>query len=109
MSLGAQNRSKDAKTPSGSRGRSDKPEPDRCPVQPYFKAAKKRATDTTTEQGTPQDKERLKITPTIQDTQDKKSSIGGPRQTTGNQFQRSMNGTTKKSLSKVTMTMGTLC
>jgi hypothetical protein len=35
MSWGAQNRSKDAKTPSGSRGRSDKPELDRCPVQPY--------------------------------------------------------------------------
>jgi hypothetical protein len=38
MSWGAQNRSKDAKTPSSSRGRSDKPEPDRCPVQPYISA-----------------------------------------------------------------------
>jgi hypothetical protein len=27
--------STDAKTPSGSRGRSEKPEPDCCPVQPY--------------------------------------------------------------------------
>jgi hypothetical protein len=35
MSWGAQNRFEDAKTPSGSRGRSDKPEPDRCPIQPY--------------------------------------------------------------------------
>jgi hypothetical protein len=35
MSWGAQNRSKDAKTPSGSRGRSEKPELDRCPVQQY--------------------------------------------------------------------------
>jgi hypothetical protein len=35
MSWGAQNRSKDAKTPSGSRGRSEKPELDLWPVQPY--------------------------------------------------------------------------
>jgi hypothetical protein len=35
MSWGAQNRSKDAKTPSGSRGRSDKPEPGLWPVQQY--------------------------------------------------------------------------
>jgi hypothetical protein len=36
MSWGAQNRSEDAKTPSGSRGRSEKPELDRCPIQPYM-------------------------------------------------------------------------
>jgi hypothetical protein len=35
MSWGAQNRSEDAKTPSGSRGRSDKPELGLWPVQPY--------------------------------------------------------------------------
>jgi hypothetical protein len=35
MSWGAQNRSKDAKTPSGSRGRSENPEPGLWPVQPY--------------------------------------------------------------------------
>jgi hypothetical protein len=35
MRWGAQNRSKDAKTPSGSRGRSDKPEPGLWPVQQY--------------------------------------------------------------------------
>jgi hypothetical protein len=35
MSWGAQNRSEDAKTPSGSRGRSDKPELDLWPVHPY--------------------------------------------------------------------------
>ena len=35
MSWGAQNRSKDAKTPSVAGVRSDKPELDRCPVQPY--------------------------------------------------------------------------
>ena len=39
MSWRAQNRSKDAKTPSGSRGRSDKPELDLRPVQPYLPAA----------------------------------------------------------------------
>jgi hypothetical protein len=36
MSWGAQNRSKDAKTPSASRGRSDKPEPGLWPIQPYL-------------------------------------------------------------------------
>jgi hypothetical protein len=35
MSWGAQNRSKDAKTPSVSRGRSKKTEPDCFPIQPY--------------------------------------------------------------------------
>jgi hypothetical protein len=35
MSWGAQNRSKDAKTPSASRGRLIKPELDCCPIQPY--------------------------------------------------------------------------
>jgi hypothetical protein len=35
MSWGAQNRSKDAKTPSVAGGRSQKPEPDCRPVQPY--------------------------------------------------------------------------
>jgi hypothetical protein len=38
MSWGAQNRSKDAKTPSGSRGRSQKPELGSCPIQPYVHA-----------------------------------------------------------------------
>jgi hypothetical protein len=38
MSWRAQTRSKDAKTPSGSRGRSDKPEPDCCPIQQYVRA-----------------------------------------------------------------------
>jgi hypothetical protein len=71
MSWGAQNRSEDAKTPSTPRGRSKKPEPGCCPIQPYSKTAKKRAKETTTEQGTPQDKGRLKITPTIQENQDK--------------------------------------
>jgi hypothetical protein len=36
MSWRAQNRSKDAKTPSGSRGRSEKPEPGLWPVQQYL-------------------------------------------------------------------------
>ena len=40
MSWRAQNRSKDAKTPSVGPAMSDKPEPDRCPVQPYPKAVK---------------------------------------------------------------------
>ena len=35
MSWGAQNRSKDEKTPSVGRVMSEKPEPDCCPVQPY--------------------------------------------------------------------------
>jgi hypothetical protein len=35
MSWGAQNQSKDAKTPSAGRGMSENPEPDCCPVQPY--------------------------------------------------------------------------
>ena len=35
MSWRAQNRSKDAKTPSAGRGMSQKPELDCCPVQPY--------------------------------------------------------------------------
>jgi hypothetical protein len=35
MSWGAQNRSKDAKTPSVAGVRSQKPELDCCPVQPY--------------------------------------------------------------------------
>jgi hypothetical protein len=55
----------------------------------YYKTAKKRVKETIKEQDTPQDKERLKITPLIQETQDKKSSIGEPRQATGKQFQRS--------------------
>jgi hypothetical protein len=37
----------------------------------YSKAVKKRAKETTIEQDTPQDKERLKITPTIQENQNK--------------------------------------
>jgi hypothetical protein len=37
----------------------------------YSKAVKKRAKETTTEQDTPQDKGRLKITPTMQENQDK--------------------------------------
>ena len=37
----------------------------------YSKAVKRRAKEATTEQDTPQDKERLKITPTIQESQDK--------------------------------------
>jgi hypothetical protein len=36
MSWGAQNRSKDAKTPSASRGRSRKPKPALCGIQPYL-------------------------------------------------------------------------
>jgi hypothetical protein len=36
MSWGAQNRFKDAKTPSGSRGRSKNPELGCCPIQPYL-------------------------------------------------------------------------
>jgi hypothetical protein len=35
MSWGAQSRSKDAKTPSAGRAMSEKPELDRCPIQPY--------------------------------------------------------------------------
>jgi hypothetical protein len=38
MSWGAQNRSKDAKTPSVAGGRSEKPELDCCPIQPYASA-----------------------------------------------------------------------
>jgi hypothetical protein len=37
MSWGAQNRSKDAKTPSVGRGMSDKPEPGLWPIQPHSK------------------------------------------------------------------------
>jgi hypothetical protein len=37
----------------------------------YYHPAKKRAKKNTTEQDTPQDKERLKITLAIQETQDK--------------------------------------
>jgi hypothetical protein len=37
MSWGAQSRSKDAKTPSVAGGRSKKPEPGCCPIQPYLK------------------------------------------------------------------------
>jgi hypothetical protein len=37
----------------------------------YSKAIKKRAKETTTEQGTPQDRGRLKITPAIQENEDK--------------------------------------
>jgi hypothetical protein len=40
MSWGAQNRSKDAKTPSVAGVRSQKPELDCCPVQPYKYANK---------------------------------------------------------------------
>jgi hypothetical protein len=36
MSWGAQNRSKDAKTPSAGRAMSKKPELGCCPVQPYL-------------------------------------------------------------------------
>jgi hypothetical protein len=35
MNWGAQNRSKDAKTPSGSRGRSRNPKLALCGIQPY--------------------------------------------------------------------------
>jgi hypothetical protein len=41
MSWGAQNRSKDAKTPGVAGVRSDKPEPVSCPVQPYVGEAPK--------------------------------------------------------------------
>jgi hypothetical protein len=37
MSWGAQSRSEDAKTPSASRGRSQKPELGCCPIQPHMK------------------------------------------------------------------------
>jgi hypothetical protein len=37
----------------------------------YYKTAKKRAKETIKEQDTPQDKERLKIIPLIQENQDK--------------------------------------
>jgi hypothetical protein len=36
MSWGAQNRSKDAKTPSVARALSDKPKPALCGIQPYL-------------------------------------------------------------------------
>jgi hypothetical protein len=39
MSWGAQNRSKDAKTPSVGRGMSEKPEPGLWPIQPYYSGA----------------------------------------------------------------------
>jgi hypothetical protein len=39
MSWGAQNRSKDAKTPSVGRGMSENPEPDLRPVQQYAQTA----------------------------------------------------------------------
>jgi hypothetical protein len=38
MSWRAQNRSKDAKTPSASRGRSRKPKPALCGIQPYARS-----------------------------------------------------------------------
>jgi hypothetical protein len=78
----------------------------------YSKAVKKRAKETTTEQDTPQDKERLKITPTTHNTRKKpktKSSTGGPRQAIGKNFQKSTNGATNQSSSTVTMALGTLC
>jgi hypothetical protein len=37
----------------------------------YYRAVKKGVKETTTDQDTPQDKERLKITPAIQENQDK--------------------------------------
>jgi hypothetical protein len=69
------------------------------------KTIKKRAKETTTEQD--------KLNKTNNDSRlhqqykktKTKSSIGGPRQTIGKQFQRSTNGTTKKNQSKVTMAM----
>jgi hypothetical protein len=45
MSWRAQNRSKDAKTPSVGRGMSQKPEPDCRPVQPYTAATIKQLED----------------------------------------------------------------
>jgi hypothetical protein len=54
----------------------------------YSKAFKRRAQETTTEQDTSQDKERLKTTPTLQEIQDKEQQR---RATTSHrkQFQRS--------------------
>ena len=70
----------------------------------YYKTAKKRAKETSKEQDTPQDKERLKITPLIQKKIKTKSSIGKPRRVTEKQFQRSMIGSIKKGSSKTTIT-----
>jgi hypothetical protein len=75
----------------------------------YHKTAKKRVKETIKEQDTPQDKERLKITPLIQEKQDKEQHpTGEPRQATEKQFQRSMNGTivngSMTAPSKTTMT-----
>jgi hypothetical protein len=42
-----------------------------CITDCYSKAVRQRAKETNTEQDTPQDKERLKIPPTIQEIQDK--------------------------------------
>jgi hypothetical protein len=74
----------------------------------YSRAVKRRAKEPATEQVTPQDKERLQITPTTQETHKPKtkSNTGGPRQTTGKQFQfqRSKSGTTKKNQSKTAIT-----
>jgi hypothetical protein len=70
----------------------------------YSKTVKRRATETTTEQDTPQDIERLKITPTQYKKTKTKSSIGGPRQAIEKQFQKSKSGTIKKSQSETTNT-----
>jgi hypothetical protein len=66
----------------------------------YSKAVKRGAKETTTEQDSPQDKGRLKITPAIQENQDKEQQR---RATTGHirkQFQRSKSGAIKKNQSK---------
>jgi hypothetical protein len=70
----------------------------------YSKAIKKRAKERTTEEGTPQDRDRLKITPTQDKKPKTKCSIDGQRQAIGRQFQRSMNGTIKKNQSETTNT-----
>jgi hypothetical protein len=54
----------------------------------YYKPDENEQIKTTTEQDTPQDKERLKITTPLQEIKTK-SSIGETRQATEKQFQRS--------------------
>ena len=42
MSWGAQNRSKDAKTPSAARALSDKPKLELCGIEPYAERSRRR-------------------------------------------------------------------
>jgi hypothetical protein len=78
----------------------------------YSKTTKKGVKETIKELDTPQDKERLKITPLIQEIQDKEQHR---RATTSHRQESNSKGARMglprrvHSSSKVTMAMGTLC